>query len=275
MMRALVKFPLISTLMVLFLLSGATIKVLISNRWSARLVQRLAMATSKIALFILGVRIRSTSMEGLQSTAGSLIVSNHLSYLDILVFASIREVTFVTSVEIRDTPVLGWMSRTAGCKFVERRSREFINQEIECLRNAMLSGQSIVLFPEATSTDGRTVKPFKISMFGSVEGTGIMVYPCAIRYNIRGSFPMDRIAQDAIHWYGSMRFFPHLWRMCMIKRIYAQVEVMPPHSALTHSTRNELADVCHQDILKRYHSMSHSGMLWDAAVRTHGITLTS
>jgi 1-acyl-sn-glycerol-3-phosphate acyltransferase len=254
MIRIMIRFPLIIAIMTAFLFLGAIIRNLFSERQSERLIRLLAAMTSRAALFVLGVKLESTTASKLRHLSGSLVVSNHLSYLDVLVYASLSKLAFVTSVEIRDTPVLGWVSKMAGCKFVERRSRDNRDKEISNLRNSMLAGQSIIVFPEATSTDGRTVKPFKLSMFGSVEGTDIQVIPCAIRYDINGNHPMDRISLDSVHWYGSMKFFPHMLRLCTLKGITARVEVLPSHSAMKLQTRNELAAACHSDILNCYQS---------------------
>ena len=87
---------------------------------------------------------------------GALIVANHLSFWDILVLSSQIPCLYVTSIEVRETPLLGRLAVLGGCVFVERRSRDRIDSEIEQIRSELKQGKKVVLFrKERVATDRR------------------------------------------------------------------------------------------------------------------------
>ena len=94
-----------------------------------------------------------------------LIVSNHLSYLDVLAMISVLNTRFVTSMEVKHAAGLGWITDQAGCLYVERRSRKNLKTEINEISKALEGGFYVVVFPEATSTNGDGVLRFKRPLF--------------------------------------------------------------------------------------------------------------
>lgn len=93
-----------------------------------------------------------------------LVLCNHLSYTDVIAISSVFPSVFVTSVEVRDSAFVGMMSNLGGSVFVERRNREHIEKEIAEITRALKEGLNVVIFPEATSSNGETVLPFKRSL---------------------------------------------------------------------------------------------------------------
>ncbi len=96
--------------------------------------------------------------------AHGLLVSNHLSYLDILVLAAITPAMFVAKREVRSWPVLGWFTQLAGTLFIDRERRMHVGPVNAEIQTALEHGALVVLFPEGTSSDGRTVLPFRSSL---------------------------------------------------------------------------------------------------------------
>lgn len=187
---------------------------------------------------------------------GKLIVSNHLGYLDVLVLASLSPAQFVTSVEVKDTPGLGYMARLGGCLFVERRNKENIDQEILKIRSSLEKGMNVLLFPEGTSTNGLDVQRFKSTMFTAVEDTLIEVIPIAIKYiavdetRIETKSPND--LRDLVHWYGSMDFVKHLWKLCGTRTITVSLKQTGSITSSRGLTRRNLADLSFDMIQREY-----------------------
>lgn len=130
---------------------------------------------STILLFILKIKVRT---EGdYHSDQPSFIVSNHLSYIDILIISKYMPCLFITSIEMKKTPILGQIVTLAGCLFVERRSRANIQNEINTIRETLENGISITVFPEATSSNADRVLPFKRSLFEAALMGNIPVRP--------------------------------------------------------------------------------------------------
>ena len=160
--------------------------------------------------------------------SGTLFVSNHLAFWDMLVLSSLRRFHYVTSVEVRDTPVLGWIAILSGSVFVERRSRIKIEGEIDTILAELESGRDIVLFPEATSSDGSQVLPFKRSLFQSAVRTGRPVVPVCINYRTIDGKPVNIQNRDYLFYYGHHSFFKQILKICELSHILVEVDIMSP-----------------------------------------------
>lgn len=150
-----------------------------------------------------------------------LLVSNHLSYLDIPVLASCSPTVFVSKSEVRHWPVLGPMAATMGTVFVKReRKRELpgVNRDIA---RALEGGDSIVLFAEGTSTNGSSVLPFRTSLLApAVAGDGLAVSYACLHYE---TDPDEPPASTTVCWWGDMAFAPHVMVLLGLRRIRARV----------------------------------------------------
>ncbi|GAB4014018.1 MAG: hypothetical protein Fur0010_11500 [Bdellovibrio sp.] len=150
---------------------------------------------------------------------GRLIVCNHLSYLDILIICSHFPAAFVTSVEMRNTPFLGHLCRLAGCLFVDRKNKQNIGQEVAEITKGLKNGLDVVVFPEATSTNGREVLRFRKSLFQASIDSGSSVLPLCLNYRRIEGKSVNQMNRDLIFWYGDMTFFSHLWKFFNLKNI--------------------------------------------------------
>lgn len=167
----------------------------------------------KILLWILGIKVTLKGDKTSLNT-GTLIVCNHLSYLDILVIASRLPTCFVTSNEMKETPGLGLLCKLGGCVFVERRNRENIDNEVEEIKVALQKGLCVIFFPEATSTSGETVLPFKRSLFHAAVTANTDVLPLCLNYIELNGKKVDTSNRDEIFWYGDMEFGSHFKHLC-------------------------------------------------------------
>jgi 1-acyl-sn-glycerol-3-phosphate acyltransferase len=146
-----------------------------------------------------------------------LIVSNHLTYLDIVVYGAVRPFVFVAKSEVRRWPLLGTLASLGGTIFVDRdRSLQVANagQQIE---QALKDGLAVLLFPEGTSSNGREVLPFRSPLFESAIRTGASVRAAAIRYHAA-----DAVESEVTYW-GEMVFLPHLFRTLCIRDLSAEI----------------------------------------------------
>lgn len=179
---------------------------------------------SSLLLRVLGVKSHFINADSLENSENYLIVSNHLSYLDVLVLASKIPSCFVTSLEIKQTPFLGQLTALAGCLFVDRKNRSGLKGEINELRDALKSGLNVIVFPEATSTDGSEVLRFKRPLFESSVATGKAILPLTINYQSISETAVGVENRDVVCWYGAMDFFPHFLKL--LEQTEVQVEVI-------------------------------------------------
>ena len=153
-----------------------------------------------------------------------LIVSNHLSYVDILVIGSVCPAVFVAKSEVRRWPIFGWLSEMAGAIFIERgRSRTVRDQLAEIIR-PLAAGVPVVLFPEGTSSDGSRVLPFYSSLLEAARLAESPVTPCAIRYELDDA---GCVSREVCYW-GDMVFGGHLFKLLSKRSLRAEVSFGPP-----------------------------------------------
>lgn len=111
-------------------------------------------------------------------------ISNHLSWIDILAIAGTSGSAFVAKKEIREAPVVGWLSTLNRTVFVSREDRMGVADQINQLRDALSDNWSVTVFPEGTTTDGQSLLPFKTPMLRVLEPPppGVMVQPVLLDY---------------------------------------------------------------------------------------------
>lgn len=111
-------------------------------------------------------------------------ISNHLSWIDILAIAGQSGTAFVAKQELRGAPVVGWLSTLNRTVFVKRENRMGVAEQINALRDALTENWSVTVFPEGTTTDGRSLLPFKTPMLRVLEPPppGVLVQPVLLEY---------------------------------------------------------------------------------------------
>jgi 1-acyl-sn-glycerol-3-phosphate acyltransferase len=133
-----------------------------------------------------------------------LIVSNHLSYVDVLVYASLLPCLFVSKREVREWPVMGRLASMAGTIYVERERSADNRIAAGLMERALAAQVPVVLFPEGTSTDGGSLLPFRSPMFEPAVRTHAEVTAAAIGYE------SSTAAESELAYHGNDTFGPHL-----------------------------------------------------------------
>ena len=181
-MRTLLKGAgLIPLLLLYLLLSGVICLLPVHQKTKRGAAIRTTSGFARVVLFLLNVRVRVKHGERLRETGDiRLIVSNHLSYIDVLVISSLVPSVFITSVELKNTALLGTLARLSGSIFVERRRPSGLKREIEDIAFALGQGMPVVLFPEGTTSNGDRVQPFKNSLFDAAVLTRADIVPICL-----------------------------------------------------------------------------------------------
>lgn len=151
-----------------------------------------------------------------------LLVSNHLSYLDILVLVSLTPAVFVSKSDVKSWPVFGWFAQLAGTLFVDRTRRSDVTRMNSQIDAALAQGNVVVLFPEGTSWNGSEVLPFKSSLLEPIVGAA---HPLSIGH-IGYAIADGSVAADICYW-GDMTFFPHLVNLMTKREIQVRVCFAP------------------------------------------------
>jgi len=198
-------------------------------------------------LRIVGVRLRVTG--ALAQGRPLLLVSNHLSYLDIVLLGRMHAVRFTPKSEIGGWPVIGGICRLCDAVFIDRRPEKFM-QVRQSVQAVLESGAVVSIFPESTTGNGLHLLPFKSAFFSLAEGMGhaLHVQPAAITYTRIRHLPIDRAQWPQIAWYGDMELVPHLWQLLTLGPIDARLAFLPPVTLAECGDRKALAAHCHRAI---------------------------
>jgi 1-acyl-sn-glycerol-3-phosphate acyltransferase len=183
---------------------------------------RMVKFVCKGLLRILGVQLKIIGEPSNERPL--LMVSNHISYLDIWILASAVDCRFVPKSEIAQWPVIGLICRILDVVFIDRSTGK-IMQGNQAIASALAQGEIVALFPEATTGDGKHMLPFKPAFFESAQGAAIQ--PAAIAYRKIRGLPIDYGQWPLIAWYGDMSLLPHLWKLLSLGKIEAELHFLP------------------------------------------------
>lgn len=225
-------------LVVLLLLSGLLIEVLVFPAIGIGLREACIRHWSRLLLWALGLRVR---VSGTVPTGACLIAANHVSWLDIMVINAQRPAQFVAKSEIRDWPLVGLLVARAGTHFIERARRHAVHAVIQELTRALREGRAVGVFPEGTTNDGLSLKPFHANLLQAALDAPAPVVPLAIRYR-DGQGRMS----DAIDYVGDITFVDSMWRILRAGGLCAHLEWSDGITPV--GTRHDLAHACENAI---------------------------
>ncbi|MCG6206992.1 1-acyl-sn-glycerol-3-phosphate acyltransferase [Rhodopseudomonas sp. HC1] len=187
---------------------------LLALRYGWRIQRSIPQMYHRIACRLIGVRIRQVGRR--DNTGAVLILSNHVSWLDICVISAMAPVSFVAKSEVATWPVFGWLAKLQRTVFIDRQARQRTGEATAEIGARLASGEAIVLFAEGTSSDGSRVLPFRSALVGAVHHTlgddtsmPVGVQPMAVTYTGFGGLPIGRELRERVAWYGDAELIPH------------------------------------------------------------------
>ncbi len=167
----------------------------------------------------------------------AVLASNHVSWLDPLVVASLLPCAPVAKLDVARWPVVGTIARELGVVFVSRGDARSGARALGTAAAALARGVSVLNFPEGTTTDGRAVLPFRPGIFGLATRLAVPVVPVAIRYD-----------PPSLAWVGDATFLPHYLTLAARRRTRAIVRLSAPEIPAAGSRSADLARASHAAI---------------------------
>ena len=174
----------------------------------------------------------------LLGTKPYLLVSNHISWLDIHIINSIRPVIFVAKADVSKWPIFGYLASMLGTIFLKREKLSDIKRVIQLMKDKLANQEVVAIFPEGTSSDGKSVLPFKSNLFESAHQAHVDVLPITIQYKENGQYS-NRAA-----FIGDMELIDSIKNI--LKSNHLVVHVHLSDSLSGRLTRQELASRAHQ-----------------------------
>jgi len=195
--------------------------------------RRIAWWAGKL-LRLLGIGLDA---QGLAHPGATLLVANHVSWLDILaVHAVCPQARFVSKADVRHWPLLGWLVGAVGTLFIERERKRDALRVLHLTAEALRAGDTVAVFPEGTTGDGRSLLPFHANLLQAAIATGTPVQPVALRYSEPG-----QAVSPAVAWLGDTTLVSSLWTIACAQGLVVHVRALPAEAS-AHADRRALAE---------------------------------
>ncbi|MGZ8226518.1 MAG: lysophospholipid acyltransferase family protein [Methylococcaceae bacterium] len=177
----------------------------------------------------------------------AMLVSNHISWLDIIVIGQYLPAYFVAKSDILDWPVIGYLARQGGTIFIRRGDKKHIVATAEKMVWMLKQNSHVIVFPEGTTTKGDNVLHFHASLFQPVLLTRSVIQPVVIKYQGAANGQAPFIGDDA--------FIPHLINLLSLEEIEVSVSFLPAMNNLgenrhtvSHEARRVILEQIFSDI---------------------------
>ncbi|MFZ3034650.1 MAG: lysophospholipid acyltransferase family protein [Parvibaculum sp.] len=207
----------------------------------------------KYLCWLIGIKVVT---RGKPHDGPCLIAANHTSWLDIPIMGSLEPSSFVAKSEVAGWPFFGWLAKLQNTVFVERERRTRTVEKRNEIHSRISGGDTLILFPEGTSSDGNRVLPFKSALMSVAQLSivnsdadredDLLVQPVSVAYMRLCGLPMGRRFRPFFAWYGDMELFPHLWEAFSMGPIEIHVEYHKPVTIREVGNRKALAAYCEE-----------------------------
>ena len=175
-------------------------------------------------LRVMGIAMR---VEGAAHIGGALLVANHVSWLDIIaVHAVVPHARFVSKADVKAWPLLSHLVTAGGTLYLERERARDALRVVHLIAQALREGETIAVFPEGTTSDGRSLLPFHANLLQAAIATASPVQPVALRFS-----DALRPVSAAVEFVGATTLAQSLWRVAGAEGLTVHLRFLPPHAS--------------------------------------------
>ena len=214
------------------------------------LYHRIVCALLDIHVTIVGKRVEERPL---------LIVSNHVSWLDISVITSVIPVIFVAKREVASWPLFGLLAKLQRSVFVDRSQRHKTPEVNAEIARRLADGDPVLLFGEGTSSDGNRVLPFRTALIDAARDTlaaaghvrRVWIQPLSIAYTAVRGLPIGRRDRPRVSWYARRPLPPHLMGIARTGAIDVTVMWGEPIAFDEQSDRKDVARRLEAEVRRR------------------------
>ncbi len=190
--------------------------------WSAKLLR------------LIGIALHA---QGVPKAGAKLVVANHVSWLDIAaIHAVIPEARFVSKADVKDWPLIGRLVSGAGTLYIEREKKRDALRVVHQMAEALKAGDTVAVFPEGTTGDGRTLLPFHANLLQAAIATATPVQPVVLRF-----FDAAHTVSPLAEFLGETTLAQSAWRLVRARGLSVEVRVLPAQGT-AHADRRRLAE---------------------------------
>jgi len=180
----------------------------------------------------------------------AMFVTNHISWADVPVLATILDADFVAKSDIERWPVIGRLARRYGPVFVARERRSGSHGQAHAIRARLGAGRSVILCPEGTTSDGTSILPFRTSLFAAADVVDV-VQPIVIRYLAMDGSELPPERQRAVAWIDDDELLAGAARVAREPTL-VRLSFLEPLRTSLFPDRKILAETARADMLAAY-----------------------
>jgi 1-acyl-sn-glycerol-3-phosphate acyltransferase len=163
-------------------------------------------------------------ISGTPNAGATLLVSNHVSWLDIAaIHSAVPQARFVSKADVLSWPLLGWLIKGAGTLFIERERKRDAVRVVHAMAQALHSGQTVAVFPEGTTGMGPELLPFHANLLQAAIATGAPVQPLVLRFS-----DAQQPFSVAATFVGDTTLLGSVWRVACATDLKVQVMLLAP-----------------------------------------------
>ena len=193
-------------------------------------------------LRLMGIAVR---VDGQLHAGGTLLVANHISWLDITALhAVVPQARFVSKADVKSWPLLSQLADAAGTLYLERERKRDALRVLHLVAQALTAGETVAVFPEGTTSDGHALLPFHANLLQAAIATATPVQPVALRFS-----DAAQAISRAVEFVGDTSLLQSLWRVACSEDLVVHIALLPPRAsaqferrALAHALRRDIAD---------------------------------
>ena len=217
----------------------------IAKLFGYRKLQNIPMLFHRGCCRIVGLRVNVSG--AMSSARPTLFVCNHISYLDVFVLGGIVPGSFIAKSEVAAWPVFGALAKIQNTLFFERHGGKVAGQ-LAVMQQHFDDDESLILFPEGTSTRGIHVEPFKSSLFHGAEQASkrVFIQPLSVAYTRYEGRVMSSAERDSFAWYATMPFVSHLLTVLGLQPVQVELIFHSPVEFNQFGSRKECAHYCYK-----------------------------
>ncbi|KQP43981.1 1-acyl-sn-glycerol-3-phosphate acyltransferase [Pseudorhodoferax sp. Leaf274] len=217
--------------------------------WEPRQREQAVQAWAARVLALSGIRL---DVGGQAMAAGPvLLVANHISWLDIVVMHAAGYCRFVSKADVAHWPLIGSLATGAGTLYIERASRRDAMRVVHHMRDRLVAGDVVAIFPEGTTGDGRTLLPFHANLVQAAISADVPIQPLALRFA-----DSDGATSFAPSFVGDETLVGSVWRTLAADGLVAQVRYGAPQE---HGGRDRRAwaQALHDSVARLRQELGH------------------
>lgn len=230
---------------------------------------RLLLATCGVRLYVSGAPLSDTlAHTGIEAggNSGRMLLANHISWIDVFAIHGALPSRFVAKAEISRWPLLGTLVTRVGTLYIERGRRHAVAAMNHRVRDRLRDGETVAVFAEGTTTDGRSLLPFHSNLIAPALEVGCDCWPVAIRYTADGQ------PSTAPAFVGTVGLVASLWNIVRARCLQVEVAFLQPVPTRGARDRHHVAEAAAERIAAWLNVPAPTGRRFNAKPLTAGDT---